>query len=265
MTLKVLTWNIRRANKHNLKVWEKIKDINADILLLQEVGSIPIYIQKNYNSVLENPIKKSGESQNFHTAILVKGKICSKIVLSSKYDWVNKELAIFSGNLVSFRVKVKNQYINLISVYSPAWCINKNKYTNNEIKGIKLNKNDDIWCTELLWDSLKNALPVSIHPWIISGDFNSSPTFDKTFSSGNQEIIDRMYSLDLHDCLQEYNKGLTPTFKNSKGGKVIHQLDYVYTTKDLFKKMIKSVTLDQNEIFNNSLSDHLPIITTFQL
>jgi len=265
MSLKVLTWNIRRANNKNEKVWRKIKDINADIILLQEVGSIPEFIKNSYNIVQKNPIKKSGDLQNFYTTILVNGEICSKIELKSKYKWVNHELAIFSGNLVSFKVKVKNQYINLISVYSPAWPICQDKYSENEILKIKLIQNSELWCTELLWDSLKNSLPDSIHPWIISGDFNSSPTFDKTFSSGNQEIIDRMYSLGLYDCLQEYNKGLTPTFKNSNGGKVIHQLDYVYTTKDLFKKMIKSVTLNQNEIFNNSLSDHLPIITDFEL
>ena len=101
-------------------------------------------------------------------------------------------------------------------------------------------------------------------PWIIGGDLNSSPTFDKTFSSGNQEILDRYYALGLKECLKEYNGKLIPTFKNTNGGKVIHQIDHLFASDDLFKDLVDCNIVDQEAIFENKLSDHIPIVANFK-
>ena len=264
MKIRIVSWNIRRANKKNKLVWNKILSFNADILLLQEVTSFPKQIQDIYKIKARKAVTKHGNMQRFHTAVLVKSKIDSEIRLFSKFEWVNKELAFFNGNLVACTANINNKYLNIISVYSPAWPVEMNRIKEFDISKVKLVNNPDVWCTEILWDALKNVMPLNKYPWIVGGDFNSSPTFDMTFSSGNQEIIDRMYSLGFKECLKEYNKKLTPTFKNSKGGKIVHQIDHLYASNTVFKRLKYCNVIDQDEIFEESLSDHLPIVADFQ-
>ena len=264
MQIRIVSWNIRRANKKNTLLWNKIFSFNADILLLQEVTSFPKQIYDIYKIKARKAVTKNGNIQRFHTAVLVKHEIDAEIKLFSKLDWVNKELTFFNGNLVACRVNLNNKYFNIISVYSPAWPVKMSKIKQFDISQVKLENNPDVWCTEILWDALKNVMPLNKLPWIVGGDFNSSPTFDMTFGSGNQEIIDRMYSLGFKECLKEYNGKLTPTFKNPKGGKIIHQIDHLYTSNDIFKNLKYCNVIDQQEIFQKSLSDHLPIVANFQ-
>ena len=81
-------------------------------------------------------------------------------------------------------------------------------------------------------------------------------------SDGNKEIRDRMYNLGFKECLLEYNGKLVPTFKNTSG-EVLHQLDHLYVTNNIFSRLIECKVGDKNKIFNKSLSDHLPIIAEF--
>tara|TARA_Y100000590_G_scaffold283456_1_gene318868 strand:- start:16 stop:213 length:198 start_codon:yes stop_codon:yes gene_type:complete len=53
---------------------------------------------------------------------------------------------------------------------------------------------------------------------------------------------------------------LTPTFKNLKGGKILHQLDHIYVSETLIPDLTSSNVGDKNVVFENSLSDHLPVI-----
>ena len=97
------------------------------------------------------------------------------------------------------------------------------------------------------------------------GDFNSSETFDWKDgpSRGNGEILGRMNALDLTECLREYHGQLTPTFKNSRGGKVVHQLDHMFVSGNL-KQLLKQCILgDASKVFGDFISDHLPVIGDF--
>jgi exonuclease III len=265
MNLKVVCWNVKRAKKEKDILWNKILSFDADILLLQEVISFPQQILDSYEIQERKATKKNGSDQLFSTALLVKAEICSEIKLFSKHDWVNKELDFFKGNLIAFKIRFKDNYLNVVSIYSPAWEIDRERLKGIDISEVKLEKNPDIWCTEVFRDALKNIMSVDNHSWIIGGDLNASSTFDKTFSSGNQEILDRYYALGLKECLKEYNGKLTPTFKNTNGGKVIHQMDHLFTSNDLFENLENCYITEQNEIFDNNLSDHLPIIANFKI
>ena len=268
MNLRVITWNIRRATKESL-AWQVIRELDPEILILQEVNSIPENIKDHYSYLYEKAISKSGKLQKFGTAILCKGKINNKIHLKSEFEWANKELDILKGNLLGCNIEIKNNFfVNIISVYSPAWPIEHERLDNIDISKIKLTQNPKLWGTEILWAGLKNELNLNNENWIVAGDFNSSVTFDYLWGTkprGNQEIIDRMNSIGLKESLQNYTGKLTPTFRNSKGGKVIHQIDHMYLTNSLISCVSNSFVGDSNNIFKNSISDHLPIITDFEL
>lgn len=255
---------MRRASKKSV-AWEIVNELNPDIALLQEVISIPNKIKENFQYSLNKSIGKTSKYQKFGTAVLVNGEIINNFSLTSKYDWVNLELAKFSGNLSCFTVLPNNcPHINVISVYSPAWEINTSDYPNDDVQKVRLKQNNKIWLTEILWSGLQNENLIDQN-WLIGGDFNCSETFDYTFSSGNKEILDRMDDLGLKECLREYNKQLVPTFKNPKGGEVIHQIDHLFSSPYLFSKLVDCSVDDKYQIFEKSISDHLPIIADFNL
>jgi exonuclease III len=74
-----------------------------------------------------------------------------------------------------------------------------------------------------------------------------------------------MKEIGLIECLKEYNGQLTPTFKNSGDSKTLHQIDHLFVTVNLYEKMIKCYVGDKSLIFENQLSDHLPIIADFNI
>ncbi len=263
--MKICTWNLNGATNKRVDVWNYFININPDIALLQEVGSIPDFIFSNYSVVQMQATKKDGNPQRFSTAILTKGKIEKNIQLQSRLDWVNKEIKFFKGNLIAACVILETGFkLNVISVYSPAWPIDKKRLIDIDTKGVKLETNPELWLTEILYSALKSE-NINDESWLVAGDFNSSITFDETFSSGNQEIQDRMLSLGFTECLNSHNGKLVPTFKNPKGGKVIHQMDHTFVSKDMYDNLINCKVENSEIIFDKNLSDHLPIITEFEI
>ena len=270
--MKVVSWNVRRAKKDS-SVWEFLSDMDFDIALLQEVGSMPENVKEKYEIKSKQAVTKSGKLQNFSTAVIVKGKIIEEISLSSEYDWVNKEIEFFNGNLVSCAVKLRDHgKFNVISVYSPAWPVDKNRLENIDVSPVKLKNNPEVWVTEILWSALKNMVSNNKR-WIVGGDYNISETFDKKWqddnrvkfgirSSGNKEILDRMQKIGFTECLRKYNNEIIPTFKHSSG-EIVHQIDHLHVTNNLYSELKKCGTGEQSKIFGESLSDHLPIIADF--
>jgi len=119
---------------------------------------------------------------------------------------------------------------------------------------------------DLLWYALKcNINPTEYY--IIGGDFNLSTTFDSWQKKprGNQEYLDRMKGIQLIECLKEYNGQLIPTFKNTDNGKMLHQIDHLFVTPSLYAKINNCYVGDKGLIFENKLSDHLPIIADFNI
>jgi exonuclease III len=270
--MRVVTWNINGATKDS-DVWKIISRLNVDIALLQEVGSIPKNISENFEILSRFATSKSGKPQRFSTVVMVKGKIIKDINLKSEYEWVNNELEFFNGNFIACKIELQNnKQFNLISVYSPAWPVDKSRINDVDVSDVKSAKNPDVWATDIIWSALKNTLPDN-EEWIIGGDYNSSETFDKDYqkkhglkclvSDGNKEIRDRMYELGFKECLLEYNEKLIPTYLNTNK-KILHQLDHLYVTKKIFSKILKCNVGNISEIFDDRISDHLPIITDFK-
>lgn len=259
----ICTWNIRRATKKS-SAWDYFSKFNPDISLLQEINSIPEFILNDYSVLQKKALGKTGNPQVFSTVILVKGTINYEIELSTQWDWLNDELKLFDGNLLAANITLSNgESFNVYSVYSPAWPIDKNRLTGIDVTEVKLKNNPDIWATELLWASLLNQ-DLKSAPWIIGGDLNSSVTFDYMLGNqprGNQEIQDRMTDMGFKEALASFQGQLTPTFRNPKGGKIIHQMDHVFLSLNLHSRLNNCYVGEHHQVFGQSLSDHLPIIT----
>lgn len=268
--MRVITWNVRRAMKDS-RVWNILINLQPDVVLLQEVGEIPESIKEIYKIKRERPVNKKNNPQKFMTVILIKGEIISDIQLFSKQDWINKELTFFKGNFVGCVAKIEGHNpINIICVYNPAWNIDEKRLEGIDISIIALKDKTKLSGAEVLSDALKEIVKIS-DTWIVGGDYNWSDTFEKDYpggppglvTCGNKELRERMYSLGFKECLREYNQKVIPTFRNPNGNKVIHQIDHLYVTNDLFSNLSKSIVGD-NEILERKLSDHLPIIADFE-
>lgn len=260
--MRVISWNLRRAREAGA-AWRMLTGLSPDIALLQEVSGIPKNVRESFDIKLQTAMGKTGKPQQFGTAILVKGTITDGLPLSSEFDWVNRELKHFAGNLVSAVVQpTGGPMVNVVSVYSPAWPINASRYHGVDVTAVKLKQNPRLWVTDILWSALKNATVTTV-PWIVGGDFNSSETFDSTFGCGNRETLDRMEALGFTECLRKCSGRLTPTFRHSSGG-VIHQMDHLFVTAPLSSAMDNCATGDASVVFGESVSDHLPVIGDFK-
>jgi exonuclease III len=260
--VRVVTWNLRRATRAS-RVWDVLTGLNPDLALLQEVSSIPSTFSDLFDIKTARTIGRNGRLLTSGTAVCVKGRISGNLPLSSEHDWVNQELKRFEGNFLSGIVRLRAlPAVNVVSAYSPAWPVDTSRYPDVDITPVKLKQNPKVWPTEVLWSALKNA-DLTSRPWIVGGDLNISETFDLTFGKGNREILDRMDALGFTECLRKHQGKLTPTFRNTHGGRVVHQIDHLFVSEALYSTLETCKVGDASVIFEESLSDHLPIVADF--
>jgi exonuclease III len=244
---------------------EYFGELDADIALLQEVSSVPSVINERWSGVSRAAVTKKGGPQRFSTAVLVRAEICEPLTLASSVSWVQSELALFEGNLVGCRVRLgEADGINVLSVYSPAWPIDRRRLTGVDTGGVRLRQNRDVWLTDVVLAALTDMEISPDDEWIIGGDLNLSETFDlwKGGPRGNREYLDRMNDFGLVDCLRKAAGVLTPTFRNPRGGGVLHQMDHLFVSRPLAERLAACGVGSPGRVFGR-LSDHLPIIADF--
>jgi len=204
LKLKVLTWNLRRATSKS-EAWMIVRNLLPDIMILQEDASIPQDILTEYSCLSKKARSKGGGDQSISTAILSRMNSLNNYQLHSSFDWVQKEVEYFNGNILAGEIIFESRKpIRIISVYSPAWPIPNNRLTGIDTSSNKLINNKNVFCTELLWASLNEESIGDAADWIVAGDLNSSTTFHFMWAggpSGNQEIIDRLFALRFSECL----------------------------------------------------------------
>jgi hypothetical protein len=247
--MRVVAWNMRKATKAS-PAWDYLLELAPDLALLQEVGSVPGTVGQTYQRVARRAAGKTGGFQKFSTAVLARGEVGPSIPLSSEWAWVNQELDRFAGNLVAESVTLANgSCVRTLSAYSPAWPVARDRLLGVDVSQVKLVHSPDVWVTELLWAAL-----------------NCSETFDDMWPNGphgNREVLDRMKALGFTECLRHANGVLVPTFRNPRGGKVIHQMDHLFASASLVERLTNCETGDAERVFGRSLSDHVPIIADF--
>lgn len=258
--MRVLSWNVRRASAGSA-VWQYFDEISPDVALLQEVTSIPIFVASEYQAVM-----RQASGNRFQTAILVRGTIGKVIQLSSSWDWVNRELELFEGNLLAHSVTVRGRDYHALSVYSPAWPVDPARLRGIDVAPVKLKLNPKVWVTELLWAALRNRDTSDGATWIVGGDLNASETFDQLWPGGprgNREILDRMADLGFVECLRQAQGALVPTFRNPRNGQIVHQMDHLFVSRSLSERPFTCRVGDSARVFDAKLSDHLPIVAEF--
>lgn len=250
--MRVITWNMKRATESS-EAWRYLRELKPDVALLQEVGQIPSDISACFDSVSHPAINKKGGPQRFNTAVLVKGKVVKGLSLfSTGVEWMDNKLSEFGGNIISCVLKpVGHPALNAVSIYSPAWLVHATA-------------KDEWWLIDVLVEAMKNTTISSSSRWIFGGDFNGAETFDGTFSYGEVDLLANIAGMGFKECLKTFNTKSVPTFKNPKGGKVIHQIDHLFVTNHLYAEIVDCRVGEGADVFGKSLSDHLPIIADFR-
>lgn len=167
------------------------------------------------------------------------------------------------------KLNLAERTILLVSAYSPAYLVpaeNPRMGVNDRLESTRTTykKNGALWGMYLLWRWLTGEiLPQSC---VVGGDFNASLLYDRSWGEGHKEMLDRYAQAGLAECLRQFHPDpeSTPTFKNTDGGAIIHQTDYLWATPDL-AALLKSCSVGPREILDRRLSDHLPIIAEFEL
>ena len=261
--MRLVSWNMRRATMENASVWEYFSSFDPDLALLQEVNSIPEAVTAGYRTLFRVATGKTGGRQPFGTAILARASELNKLILDTDWAWVNQELRRFQGYFVTAMVELNvGLRLHVMSVHSPAWPIDRDRLKDIDTQGVRLTENPDVWGTELVWAMLRRQ-DLQTNDWVVGGDFNSSETFDTMWSGGprgNGEFLERMRTLGLTEALRHMQGKLTPTFRNSCGGRVIHQLDHVFVGTRILENLVECYVGDHERVFGQSLSDHLPVI-----
>jgi exonuclease III len=267
--MRVVTWNLNGARASRQPAWEYLLELKPDIALLQEVGDIPLHVTSMYACRETNAIRQNGQPQRFKTAVLVKGHITNEFAISGGHPYIERELLRFRGNIPAYQVEPEGgPLLNVISVYNPAWPLERSAFAGIDMNAVRLTQQaTDVWLSDLLWSRLQVLLKSDGVPWIIGGDFNLSESFDKWRGGphGNREYLNRMGGLGLVECLRHFNAQLVPTFKNADGGEVLHQIDHVFVSEVLAAVLASATTGSQERVFGSKLSDHLPVITDFEL
>ena len=263
--MKVLTWNVNKAGEVRREVWEMVQREDADIVLLQEVTGVPGWILNGYQCHLIRPRYFGGHNAPFSSVVLSKGLIDATPYLESELEWVNRIHQERYGWIVGCEVVLSSgERFRVISVHSPAFCIPRAQWAGVNVTGIKLTNNPELWFTEILWALLHAASISDDTNWIVGGDFNSSVLFDKPKDRGNREIVGRLSSLGLTDCLSHVHHGPIPTFQHTTKS-VAHQLDYCYVNGPMLRRLREARVPRQEDVFHRTprLSDHLPILCEF--
>ena len=262
--MRIIVWNCHGAGSAS-EAWDYLLELDPEIALLQEVRSLPAKIESRYDWRGHLATNKDGTSQRFQTGILAR-RFGERIELRGPESWVNKELERFAGNLVAYEVLTSHgKAVNVISVYSPAWPVSRERLDGVDTSHVKLTQNCDVWVGDLLWASLVASEINKEQNWIVGGDFNLSESFDLWCGGprGNREYLDRMSEVGLVECLRTSTGILTPTFRNLRDGMMKHQMDHLFVTQEFGALLSTCCTGSQERVFGLGLSDHLPIIADF--
>jgi exonuclease III len=263
--MRVVSWNIRRAAAQpKQRAWTYLADLEPDVILLQEVGDVPAPFRDQYSVLHQLAIGETGRPQRFGSALLVRQGPLNEVALMAPLTWVNDELNRLGGFVVAGQASVLGAATVVVSVHSPAWYLDRLRLGLVDVGDVRLTQNADVWGADLVLAAIR-PLVAGGRQVLVGGDFNLSTTFDarRRGGRGNQEYLDRMAALGVVECLANFQRRLTPTFRNATGGGVVHQIDHLFASPSLAAQLRRCEVPPADDFFQQGLSDHLPIIADF--
>lgn len=265
--MRVVSWNCQQK-RIDSPLWDVLTDLDADVLLLQEVVSLPTPVSDHYAVVRGKATKKDGTEQRFSTMLLVRGQVERVREWKHPTAWVASELTRYWGQMPCADVRLDSgERLTAVSVYSPAWPVDPARMASVQTAGVRLAQNPDVWVGDLLRAGLGSLRVNDSSSWLIGGDFNLSETFDSWPGGprGNREYLDHMKELGLTECLRQAQGKLVPTYQNKGAGKpALHQIDHLFVTTPLADRLTSCDVLPEASVFGRGLSDHLPIVADFE-
>ncbi len=149
--LKAMTWNCRRSRSDS-PAWDILRQVDPDVAVLQEVQSIPDWVQERWTVAAVHPVTRTGSPQRFVSATSAKGELLQPLALQASIPWVNREMERFRNNLGGWRVRLETGLeVNVVNVYSPAWPITPELLPGETTTGVQLEQNRSLWVLDLLW------------------------------------------------------------------------------------------------------------------
>lgn len=263
--MKIATYNINSIKAHGTDFFYWLKEVNPDIVLLQEI-----------KCETENFLYFECESLGYKVAVLGQ-KSYNGVAILSKFDF-----EITSKNLPDFQEDDASRYLEVMinndgkkfyiaSVYAPNGCAN-DKNIEKEKFNYKLN-----W-----FDKLYKRISYIIEsgaPLIIGGDFNvmmeDIDVYDSTKFDGsplyNKEIHNKIKSFEfagLYDLFRILNKNTEGyTFWDYTGNAFVTnsglRIDYVFSTAYFVERLIKCY-VDKTLREKSKPSDYTTLLAEFE-
>ena len=229
---KVVTLNLKMATKGQEKIYDYLKDTNADLVLGQEYGTefnIPGYPHRTKGEVL--------------------------VALNSKTEIIREEKLPTgeNGNAFFADIKFEGKIIRVFNIYLNPFSFDKAKVKptddleNNKIKAKYVlkrliptfkNHQEEI-------EAIRKAIDESPYPIIVAGDFNAVPNSYEYYTLGK----------GLKDAFVEVGRGSATSFHDYK---FPLRIDYIFTSKE-----IRAVSYRVDRAVK--LSDHFPVIAEFKI
>lgn len=266
--LRVLTWNCRKASLYS-PAWDYLLDLDPDIAILQDFGTIPDRVLGAYTTAPDmTSAYDAGRKPRYFAEILAKGTVSRRLDLPAAEEWIKRELHAYRDFLTARHVTLgSGMHLTAMSVYSPAFALDTPRLDGIDTSSIRLPQHRNIFGTELLWATLGAMHIQQDERFVVAGDFNSSETLDVPRPRGNRDIMDRLNGLGLTEVLRKSRGALTPTFRTPRGGFITHQLDHMYVTDALVSGLVTCDVGTAERVFETkpTLSDHLPIVAEFRV
>jgi endonuclease/exonuclease/phosphatase (EEP) superfamily protein YafD len=230
--LKIVTLNLKTAIMGREKIYEYLKDTDADIILAQENGSefnVPGYIHRTNEG--------------------------SIVALNSKTEILKEEKIepVAKGNAFYADIKFEGKVIRIVNVYLNPFSFQKQKvkptgdFETNKTKAMyilkKLIPTFKIHQQEIA--AIHTVIDNSPYPVIVTGDFNSVPNSYEYYELGK----------GLTDAFVATGRGSSTSFHDYK---LPIRIDYIFTSKE-----IKPVQYRVDR--SVQLSDHYPVIAEFKV
>ncbi|MFH0773257.1 MAG: endonuclease/exonuclease/phosphatase family protein [bacterium] len=248
MKIKLLQWNILYKEKIE-NIVELLKEINADIVCLQELGigcrfnptidDTPAYVasQLGYNYYFERAHTKSDTTD----MKAIGNAIFTRFPINKKGHFYVQEPKPIQNSFqdegrvyIETELQINNTSVNIATVHLSY----VHKFQINDQKKVEI-------------DNFISHIKNNKEKYIVMGDFNSTPD-SYTISELSKYFV---------DCGPEYKEPTWTTkpfdYQGFFEDELRWRLDYIFATKD--------IKIQSSEIVKTNYSDHLPILVTFEV